>query len=115
MGIKIEKRETEFSKLFPEDMDLYYGIMERYVTLTSENFAEAYRLSQDALAMEDRFVNLTADAGKLALSNKVSKVNKSDIKDFCYRKLKIMEYVHEQARMVWNKGEQSERRKRIGT
>jgi hypothetical protein len=40
MGIKIEKRETEFSKLFPDDMDLYYGIMERYVTLTSENFME---------------------------------------------------------------------------
>jgi hypothetical protein len=115
MGLKIDKRETEFSKLFPQDMELYYDVMERYIQLTPEDFAGAYRLSQDALVMEDRFANLTASAGKLALSNQVSKANKSDIKDFCYRKLKIMEYIHEQARMVWNKGEQGERRKRVGT
>lgn len=114
MGLNVDKRETEFTKMFHEDMNLFYNVMERYMNLTSENYAGAYKLSQDALVMEDRFANLTADAGKLALSNKISKVSKSDIKDFCYRKLKIMEYVHEQARMVWNKGEQGERRKRIG-
>ncbi len=114
MALKIDKRETEFSKLFPEDMKLYYSIMERYLALKPENYSGAYELSQDALAMEDRFANLTADAGKLALSNEVSKASKSDIKDFCYRKLKIMEYVHEQARMVWNKGENGERKKRMG-
>jgi hypothetical protein len=65
--------------------------------------------------MVDRFSNLSADASKLALSNTFSKTNKSDIKDFCYRKLKVMESIYETSRMVWNKGEQASRDKRLGT
>lgn len=52
MELKIDKRETEFSKLFPQDMELYYDVMERYIQLTPEDFAGVYRLSQDALVME---------------------------------------------------------------
>ena len=106
MGIKIEKRETEFSKLFPQDMDLYYQVLDRFVDITPENFSGAYWLSKDALAMVDRFSNLSADASKLALSNTVSKTTKTEIKDFCYRKLKVMEAVYETTRILWNKGEQ---------
>jgi hypothetical protein len=110
MGIKVEKREMEFSKLFPEDMDLYYQVLNRFMNITSENFAGAYLLSKDALAMVDRFSNLSADAAKLALSNTISKTSKTEIKDFCYRKLKVMEAVYETARILWNKGEQRERK-----
>lgn len=112
MGLKICKRETEFGKLFAEDINLYYDIMERYLKLTPENYVGAYELSKDALVMVDRFSNLSADATKLSLSNVIAKTNKTDIKDFCYRKLKVMHGVYETARMVWNKGEQASRERR---
>lgn len=103
MGLKLGVIEHEYDKLFPEDMKLYYEILERYLNLTDENFAGAFNLSKISLQMADRFSTLSLDASKLAFS---SNVNKTDIKDFLYRKFKIMEYIHVSSRMTWCRGEE---------
>jgi hypothetical protein len=106
MSVKIDKRDEKYKSLFPEDIELYYEVFEKYINLIDENFSGAYELSKDALNVANRFVNLSFEASKLAFS---SEFNKTDIKDFCYRKFKMLEYIHVQARMVWSRGVEREK------
>lgn len=111
MALVIEQRETDFDSLFPEDVNQYYDIANRFLNLSTEDHATAFEISKKAWVLSDRWANIAANASKLAA---IKHVNKTDIKDYCYRKYRQMQYIHEFSRMLWNKGEQAEKEKRIG-
>ena len=111
MALVIEKRKTDFDSLFPEDLSQYYDMANVYLNLGTEDYATAFEVSKKAWVLADRWANISANAGKLA---GMKKVNKTDLKDYCYRKYRQMQYIHEHCRMIWNKGEQAEREKRVG-
>lgn len=99
------KRDEQFKELFPQDIDLFYDIFQKFINLNDEDFVGAYVLSKKSLVMMARFSDLEVQASKLAFSNK--NFNKTDIKTFCHYKYKVMEYVHTMARMVWSRGEKN--------
>jgi hypothetical protein len=109
--LAIERKAVDFDGCFPEDIDQYYQIANQFLNLNTEDFATAFEISKKAWVLADRWANISANVGKLALSNKV---NKTDLKDYCYRKYRQMQYIHEFSRMLWNKGEQGSKEKRIG-
>lgn len=111
MGLTIERRKTQFDELFPEDINQYYDIATKFLNLNQEDFGHAFEISKKAWVLSDRWACIAANAGKLALNNKVSK---TELKDYCYRKYRQMQYIHEFCRVLWNKGEQSSREKRLG-
>lgn len=98
---------TELDKYFPEDTKQYYDLVEAFVSLTTEDHATAFELSKTAWGLADRWANIASNASKLALMHK--DVNKTELKDYCYRKYQLLKYIHEFTRMLWNKGEQGER------
>ncbi|GIM29877.1 hypothetical protein CPJCM30710_25430 [Clostridium polyendosporum] len=106
--MKFEIEPTEYDEIFKEDLNLCYEVAESYVNLNSENYAGAFELSKNAWILADRGANLSAEASKLALSYKVGK---TDLKDFCYRKYKLMEYIHEMSRIVWRYGQEKSDKK----
>ncbi|MDP4143202.1 MAG: hypothetical protein Q8936_01790 [Bacillota bacterium] len=106
MGLAITKRDTELDECFPVDADQFYDILQKFMEITPENYLTAFQVSKDALSLADRWSCLMTNAGKLALSNKI---NKTELKDYCYRKYQTLKYIHEFLRMIWNKGEQGER------
>ncbi len=110
MGYSIKRKKIELDECFPEDVEQYYEIAEQYLNLTTEDFASAFEISKKAWVLSDRWSALASDAGKLAT---MKKLNKTDIKDYCYRKYKQMSRIHEHTRMIWNKGELAVREKRL--
>lgn len=111
MAMVIEKRKTDFDCLFPEDVNQYYDIANKFLNLSTEDHLTAFEISKRAWVLSDRWANIASNAGKLALKEKF---NKTDLKDYCYRKYRQMQYIHEFTRMLWNKGEQGQREKRVG-
>jgi hypothetical protein len=107
MGLKLGIVEHEYDKLFPEDMKLFYEIIERFTSLTDENFAGAFKLSKDAVIMADRFSNLSLEASKLVLSSKFSR---SEIREYVTRKYDILTSISTLARMIWARGVKREGR-----
>jgi len=111
VAIVITRRKVDFDAYFQEDIDQYYDIANEFLNLTTEDFVQAFEISKKAWVLSDRWACIAANAGKLASSNKV---NKTELKDYCYRKYRQMQYVHEFCRVLWNKGEQASREKRVG-
>lgn len=103
----IARKEVDFDKCFPEDMDQYYEIATSYLNLTTESFAQAFDISKKAWVLADRWANIAANAGKLATAHGE---NKTDLKDYCYRKYRQMQYIHEHCRILWRSGEEAVKR-----
>lgn len=97
------KRDEQFSKIFPEDLECFNTIFLNYLNLKDENCGGAYQLAKDSLVMMNRFSNLEVQASKLVCKE----FNKTDIKTFCHYKYKMLEYIHTTARMVWSRGEKN--------
>lgn len=102
MARAIKRHDVDFDKCFPEDMDDYYDIATTYLNIGTEDFVTAFDISKKAWVLADRWANIAANAGKLATMNVV---NKTDLKDYCYRKYRQMQYIHEHCRMIYRIGE----------
>ncbi|AKN32404.1 hypothetical protein Ccar_16670 [Clostridium carboxidivorans P7] len=113
MRLTITRKKVDLDECFPEDIDQYYDLATQYINLTTEDCSHAFKLSQKAWVLADRWAAIAANAGKLAM-NKDKKINKTDLKDYCYRKYRQMQYIHEHCRMIWNKGEDAQKEKRVG-
>jgi hypothetical protein len=111
MALKIERKQVDFDACFQEDMDQYYDIANSFLNLSSEDHGTAFEISKKAWVLADRWASIAANASKLAA---LKAVNKTDLKDYCYRKYRQMQYIHEFCRVLWNKGEQASREKRVG-
>lgn len=111
MALKIDRRQVDFDTCFPEDMDQYYDIANNFLNLSSEDYGTAFEISKKAWVLADRWASIAANASKLAA---LKSVNKTDLKDYCYRKYRQMQYIHEFCRVLWNKGEQASKEKRLG-
>ena len=111
MGIKITQRETQFDSCFPDDINQYYELANEFANLTTEDYAKAFEISKKGWILADRWSSIASNASKLAALKKTSK---TDLYKFCYEKYRQMQYVHEFCRVLWNKGEQASREKRVG-
>lgn len=111
MGLKITQKETQFDDCFLEDIEQYYELANQFANLKEDSFGLAFEISKKAWILADRWSSIAANASKLAALKKVSK---TDLYQYCYQKYRQMQYVHEFSRVLWNKGEQASREKRVG-
>lgn len=109
--MKVDRVETELDTIFQEDLNQYYEVAEAYVNLAPEDIETAFELTKKAWVLADRWASLSVNASKLA----TMKVNKTDIKDFCYRKHKMMQSIHEHCRVIYRLGEEDLKRKKVGS
>jgi hypothetical protein len=110
MGLSITRKDVELDKCFKEDSKQFYDLANEFINLTTEDFVRAFEISKKAWVLADRWACIAANASKLVLS---SNANKTDLKDYCYRKYRSMQQIHEFTRVLWNKGEQSSKEKRL--
>jgi hypothetical protein len=111
MALKIERKQVDFDACFQEDMDQYYDIANQFLNLNSEDYGTAFEISKKSWVLSDRWSAIAANASKLAA---VQKVSKTDLYNYCYQKYRQLQYMHEFSRILWNKGEQASKEKRIG-
>lgn len=111
MGLKITQKETDFNEYFQEDINQYYDIANEFLNLTTEGYSKAFEISKKAWVLADRWSCIATNAAKLATMKHVSK---TDLYNYCYQKYRQLQYMHEFARILYNKGEQASREKRAG-
>ncbi|MNI95024.1 hypothetical protein D3C73_1532250 [compost metagenome] len=80
-----------------QDIKLCKEIVEQYNNLTSEDCVGAFRLSKIALIMYDRLSELRLYADKIELQG----LNKTEKKEFLRAKMKVMDYIHVSARVIF--------------
>jgi hypothetical protein len=98
----IKRYDVDFDKLFADDISLYYDIATKYLNLGTEDFTTAFETCKEAWVLADRWANIAANAGKMATMEGTSK---TDLKDYCHRKYRQMQYIHEHCRMMYRIGE----------
>ena len=98
----IKRYDVDFDKLFADDISLYYDIATKYLNIGTEDFTTAFETCKEAWVLADRWANIAANAGKMAVMEGTSK---TDLKDYCHRKYRQMQYVHEHCRMMYRIGE----------
>jgi hypothetical protein len=103
----IARKEVDFDKCFPEDVDQYYDIATSYLNITTEDFVTAFDISKKAWVLADRWNSIKANASKLATMHGCSK---TDLKEYCHGKHRQMQYIHEHCRILWRSGEESVKR-----
>lgn len=111
MGLLITRKAVDFDECFPEDIEQYYDLANKFINLTSEDYSTAFEISKKAWTLADRWGAISANASKLAT---IKHCSKTDLYKYCYQKYRQLQYMHEFTRILWNKGEQSSREKRIG-
>ena len=72
---------------------------------------KAFKISEKAWVLSDRWSCISANASKLAA---VQHCSKTDIYNYAYQKYRGMQYIHEFTKMLWGRGEQASREKRVG-
>lgn len=92
-----------YKEIFEEDYLIYKEILDSYDLLKSENGVMAYDLSIKSLVVADRYSDLSTEIEKV----KEQKPNavKTEFKDWCYSKYRIMREVHTHCRMIWKESE----------
>lgn len=108
--MKIDRVVTELDHIFREDLEQYYEVAETYVNLAQEDTITAFELAKKAWVLADRWASLQLNASKLA----TLKTNKTDVKEYCYKKYQLLKYIHEHARSIHRLGEEDLKRKRVG-
>lgn len=93
---------TDFDDLFMEDIKQYYDLFTEYTRLVPEDYTRAYNLCIRALALADRWNDLSVSSGKLA---KAKGESKTDLSKYIYGKYRQMQHIHEHCRMIWKVGE----------
>lgn len=83
------------------DLKLCNEIVEQYKKMTSENIEGAFKLSQLAIGMYDRFTELRLDVSIAGDKKELGGYNKSDLKEYLRSKMKLMEYIHVQSRAIY--------------
>lgn len=81
-----------------EDLRICEEILNQYKDLTSENGAGAFKLSQLSLGMYDRLNEIRINVNKISLGGKQTK---TDIKEYIRAKMKVMEYIHIESRVIF--------------
>lgn len=84
-----------------EDIKQYNELMEEFRSLDSSDYITAYRLSQTALSLADRWNEIMFDCIRYA---KELNKTKSEVSAYCYEKCKILLKLHDFARMVYRQG-----------
>ncbi len=51
----IERKETDFDSLFPEDVNQYYDIANKFLNLSTEDHLTAFQISKKAWVLSDRW------------------------------------------------------------
>jgi len=100
----------QFDYLFQQEVEQHDEIMLRYLKLTTENFATAFKLAQKSLSLSDRWNDIAADAKKVATAHGL---NKTDIQKWAYGKYRNMHLAHEHCRSIWRSGEDFNRQMQL--
>lgn len=111
MPLKITQKEVDFNNYFPEDIKQFYDIANEFINLTPENYIKAFEISKRAWVLSDRWSCIAANASKLAA---IKHCSKTDLYNYSYQKYRSLQYMHEFSRVLFNKGEQARREKRLG-
>jgi hypothetical protein len=84
-----------------KDIKLYDGLVEDFNNLDSSDFTSAYKLSQLALSLADRWNEIMLNSVKYS---KELEYTKSEFTTYCYQKFKILMKIHDFARIVYRQG-----------
>lgn len=84
-----------------KDIRLYDGLVEDFNNLDSSDFTSAYKLSQLALSLADRWNEIMLNSVKYS---KELEYTKSEFTTYCYQKFKILMKIHDFARIVYRQG-----------
>lgn len=88
-------------KELSEDIDFYNEIIEGFKNLNSGDFTTAYKLSQEALIIADRWNEIMLNSAKYS---KELEYNKSEFTNYCYQKFKMLMKIHDFCRVVYRQG-----------
>ncbi|MCT4593155.1 MAG: hypothetical protein N4A57_02625 [Anaeromicrobium sp.] len=98
----MKRQSIELDNLFPQDIKQYYEVAHEYLELQPENFRGAFKLSQMAWALADRWNDILANISKLDITKGTTK---SELQKYCYGKYRQMKLIHEHCRSIWRLGE----------
>jgi hypothetical protein len=83
-----------------EDMNLCEKILDEYKNLTPEDGRGAFKLSQLAVSMYDRLNELRFKANKIKLAKELN-MTKTDLKEYLNSKMKVMDNIHVECRVIF--------------
>lgn len=87
--------------MLEEDIKQYNELIGDFRVLGSSDYATAYKLSQTALMLTDRWNEIMLDSVKYS---KEFGVTKSEFSTYAYQKYKILMKIHDFARMIYRQG-----------
>jgi len=99
--------ENSFKAKIGADVKQYRAFMKQYASLTSEDYTNAYNISQNALVLADRWIDIQAEATKENVAE--LRTTKTDFGKWAYQHYSQLHKVFEHSRVVWNNGEKFHR------
>lgn len=86
-----------------EDCDLYRDLAKRYMALDLSDPVLCFEVKKEAWALAQRWSDISSMASKIA---RIYDTSKTDFRDWAYQRYRQLQYMHEDARMMWNKAEE---------
>lgn len=86
-----------------EDCELYRDLAKRYLSLDLTDPVLCFEVKKDAWALAQRWSDIASMAAKIA---RLHDSSKTDFKDWAYQRYRQLQYMHEDARMMWNRAEE---------
>ncbi len=84
-----------------EDIKCYEDLIKDFKVLESSDFTTAYKLSQSALVMADRWNEIMVNSVRYS---KELEITKSEFTNYCYQKFKMLMKIHDFCRMIYRQG-----------
>lgn len=97
------KSEFENYDELKEDCELYRDLARRYMALDITSPELCFEVKKDAWALAQRWSDIASMASKIA---RLHDTSKTDLRDWAYQRYRQLQYMHEDARMMWNKAEE---------
>ena len=105
---QIEEKINQVSKInnyqeIKEDCELYRELARRYLALDLTDPLLCFEVKKEAWALAQRWSDIASMATKIA---RLHDASKTDFRDWAYQRYRQLQYMHEDARMMWNKAEE---------
>lgn len=86
-----------------EDCELYRNLARKYLALDLSDPNLCFDVKKETWALAQRWSDIASMASKIA---RLHDASKTDFRDWAYQRYRQLQYMHEDARMMWNKAEE---------
>jgi hypothetical protein len=97
------KSDFENFQEIREDCQQYNDLAEKYLSMDMSDPTICFEVKLEAWALAQRWSDIASMASKIA---RLHGSSKTDFKDWSYQRYRQLQYMHEDARMMWNKAEE---------